>query len=250
MFLPVDQSRSFRADAQGAVVRIGCFVVAINVASRETALIDEIAEFYGPYPRAAQSELPDFVIELRSRVRASPAPDSGLSGRSRPLSGCARAPGAPDAGVGAELARVDVHGALFLLVHAAVLERDGRAVVMPGPSGVGKSTLCAALVARGWRLLSDEVAMIRTAGRSAPAIPAADFAEERVDRDDRPHDARRPFQQALRWHHQGHGGLHARAAASDRPGRCPGEPTGRRVSEDTRRRLRSRSLRSRRRRRS
>ena len=51
--------------------------------------------------------------------------------------------------------------ARFLLVHAAVVERGGRAVVMPGPSGVGKSTLCAALVARGWRLLSDEVAMIR-----------------------------------------------------------------------------------------
>ena len=46
-------------------------------------------------------------------------------------------------------------------MHAAVFERDSSAVVLPGPSGVGKSTLCAALVARGWRLLSDEVAMIR-----------------------------------------------------------------------------------------
>ena len=51
--------------------------------------------------------------------------------------------------------------ARYLLVHAAVLERQGQALVLPGPSGVGKSTLCAALVARGWRLLSDEVAMIR-----------------------------------------------------------------------------------------
>ena len=48
----------------------------------------------------------------------------------------------------------------FLVLHAAVLERDGRALVMPAPSGSGKSTLCAALVFRGWRLLSDELALI------------------------------------------------------------------------------------------
>lgn len=47
----------------------------------------------------------------------------------------------------------------YLVVHAAVLERDGRAVVLPGPSGSGKSTLCAALAFSGWRLLSDELAL-------------------------------------------------------------------------------------------
>ncbi len=49
----------------------------------------------------------------------------------------------------------------FLLLHAGVVERDGRAIVLPASSGSGKSTLCAALVARGWRLLSDEFAMVR-----------------------------------------------------------------------------------------
>lgn len=48
----------------------------------------------------------------------------------------------------------------FLILHAAVLERHGRALVMPAPSGSGKSTLCAALLFRGWRLLSDELALI------------------------------------------------------------------------------------------
>jgi len=47
-----------------------------------------------------------------------------------------------------------------LLFHAAVVARDDRAVVMPGPPGSGKSTLCAALVTRGWRLLSDELALV------------------------------------------------------------------------------------------
>lgn len=48
----------------------------------------------------------------------------------------------------------------MLILHAAVLERGGRALVMPAPPGHGKSTLTAGLVVRGWRLLSDELAMI------------------------------------------------------------------------------------------
>jgi len=47
----------------------------------------------------------------------------------------------------------------MLLVHAAVLERDGRCLIMPAASGSGKSTLCAALCARGWRLFTDETAL-------------------------------------------------------------------------------------------
>jgi len=46
-----------------------------------------------------------------------------------------------------------------MLVHSAVLERDGHALLLPAASGSGKSTLCAALVCRGWRLFSDEMAV-------------------------------------------------------------------------------------------
>jgi HprK-related kinase A len=49
----------------------------------------------------------------------------------------------------------------YLIIHAAVLERHGRAVILPAPPGSGKSTLCAALVTRGWRLLSDEMTLVR-----------------------------------------------------------------------------------------
>ncbi len=48
----------------------------------------------------------------------------------------------------------------YLMFHAAVVARAGRAMVLAAPPGAGKSTLCAALVHRGWRLLSDETALL------------------------------------------------------------------------------------------
>lgn len=55
---------------------------------------------------------------------------------------------------------VAMHAHQYLTLHAAVIERDGGAAIMPAPPGSGKSTLCAGLVNRGWRLLSDELALI------------------------------------------------------------------------------------------
>ena len=52
------------------------------------------------------------------------------------------------------------HAHRWVAIHAAVVERDGRAVILSGVSGAGKSTLCAALVVAGWRLLSDEFALV------------------------------------------------------------------------------------------
>lgn len=47
-----------------------------------------------------------------------------------------------------------------LIIHAAVIERSGYAAIMPAPPGSGKSTLTAALIQEGWRLLSDELTII------------------------------------------------------------------------------------------
>jgi HprK-related kinase A len=49
----------------------------------------------------------------------------------------------------------------YLMFHTAVLERHGKALMLPALPGSGKSTLCAALMLRGWRLLSDEFGLYR-----------------------------------------------------------------------------------------
>jgi HprK-related kinase A len=59
----------------------------------------------------------------------------------------------------------------YLIIHAAAVERNGRAAILPAPPGSGKSTLCAALVNRGWRLLTDELTLIATDSRTI--IPLA-----------------------------------------------------------------------------
>ncbi|HEX8239665.1 MAG TPA: HprK-related kinase A [Allosphingosinicella sp.] len=48
----------------------------------------------------------------------------------------------------------------FLLLHAASVEKDGRALLMTGHSGAGKSTLGALLGERGWRFMGDEFALL------------------------------------------------------------------------------------------
>lgn len=55
---------------------------------------------------------------------------------------------------------ISSHAYGFLVIHAAAVERDGRALILAADPGSGKSTLCAALVHQGWRLLSDELTLV------------------------------------------------------------------------------------------
>lgn len=55
---------------------------------------------------------------------------------------------------------VSMHAHQYLIIHAAAVEKNGFAAILPAPPGSGKSTLCAGLVLAGWRLLSDELTLI------------------------------------------------------------------------------------------
>jgi HprK-related kinase A len=52
----------------------------------------------------------------------------------------------------------------YLLLHAAVVARDDRALLLPAWPGSGKSTLVASLACRGWRFLSDEFGIVPFGG--------------------------------------------------------------------------------------
>lgn len=77
---------------------------------------------------------------------------------------------------------ISAHAHQFLILHAAVLERGGAALVMPAPPGSGKSTLCAALALSGWRLLSDELALVEPAsGRIWPLCRPVSLKNRSID---------------------------------------------------------------------
>jgi HprK-related kinase A len=148
---------------QGAIVGIGGVSIAIDLHLAWPALQRQISDLYGDYPQHDPDDLPDLTIAIRPQGWRS-----RLSGKAVR----AFANGyAPYQAVPARLAVPAMEATInwylwkyfarVLLLHAAVIERNGRAVLLPGPSGAGKSTLCTALIARGWRLLTDEIAMVR-----------------------------------------------------------------------------------------
>lgn len=61
----------------------------------------------------------------------------------------------------------------YLLLHAASVEKDGRALILTGESGAGKSTLAALLGERGWRLMGDEFALLGLDDGQLRAFPRA-----------------------------------------------------------------------------
>lgn len=64
---------------------------------------------------------------------------------------------------------VSLHSNEYLKLHAGVVAKDNTAIVLPGVPGAGKSTLCAALGLCGWRILSDEHALLTP--RTSQVVP-------------------------------------------------------------------------------
>lgn len=66
MFSSIDTGKSpARVHQRGAIVRIGCFSIAIDLQATETGLIEEVSELYALYPQVSRDKLPDFAIALR-----------------------------------------------------------------------------------------------------------------------------------------------------------------------------------------
>ena len=60
-----------------------------------------------------------------------------------------------------------------LTLHASAIETDAGAALFAGPQGVGKSTLLAALLDRGYRMLADDVSGIARGAGGRPEVSGA-----------------------------------------------------------------------------
>ncbi len=156
----LDADTLARRIGQGAVLSVPPF--AVRLQSPLAVLQRSMQLLYGAFELMDDDAVPDFVIRvagtggwrrlLRRQAMAyidTPPPYAPLPERLAPimfeqaLNWCVAT-------------RTFTH----LILHSAVVAKAGRAVILPGQSGQGKSTLCAALVARGWRHLSDEFALL------------------------------------------------------------------------------------------
>ncbi len=69
----------------------------------------------------------------------------------------------------------------FLILHSAVVELDGCGVLLAASSGSGKSTLAAELALQGWRLLSDEMALIDEDLRLVPCARPISLKNQSIE---------------------------------------------------------------------
>lgn len=70
----------------------------------------------------------------------------------------------------------------WVVVHASVVERNGRVMILPAAPGSGKSTLSAALAYAGWRFFSDEFALLDPAtGQVWPMPRPISLKEASID---------------------------------------------------------------------
>lgn len=87
---------------------------------------------------------------------------------------------------------IAAHDCNRLLVHAAVVEKNGEALIFPAAPGSGKSTLCSYLAFNGWNLYSDEMAVIDcTTGTVSPLFRPVCLKNESI------HLIRRWFPEAV-----------------------------------------------------
>ena len=156
--IPGSELRS-RLHGEGIHLVTGAFTIHLQICLPDLA--DEFAQMYADYP----VEDPPAIDDARVRIAAR----SLLRRYIYPQANAWANGETPIAPVSSDRAYTLLESAFNwviasddfapLLLHSAVLERDGHALLMPAPTGSGKSTLCAALAWRGWRLLSDEMAL-------------------------------------------------------------------------------------------
>jgi HprK-related kinase A len=152
-------------------VRIG--PIGFRIGSDWRAPIAQLETLYAAYPKP-EDGVPDFTVRLFAarpwRRVVRPAVMIGgdyILPEAAPLP-LAQGLLAAEMGMNLQMALGQRH---FLLLHAAVVERDGKALVLPGVSGAGKSTLAALLSLRGWRLMGDEFALLDPATGLLHAFP-------------------------------------------------------------------------------
>ena len=141
----------------------------LRLQSRLPAVLDGLLTAYADYPLAEPG-----LAEFHLAIRRAPGPSGWLHGEVI-FDADGRIPFAPlPAAQGFAMLEWGLNWCIsnqmhrYLIIHAAVLALGDAGVVLCGEPGAGKSTLAAALMHEGWRLLSDELTLVDAQCRLQP----------------------------------------------------------------------------------
>ncbi len=143
----------------GLRVSVGPFNIRIN--TKSVTLANHIYSLYENY-KLAEGELAEFHVQIIAahpkRKPFSPHIRFFVDGHSPfPPFPQAHELAALEWGINLVIAARVSH---LLLFHSAVVERNGQVILFPAWPGSGKTTLCTALIYRGYRLFSDEFGLM------------------------------------------------------------------------------------------
>lgn len=158
--LPRDELQR-RLFGDGLSIATGPFNCRLQ--SRIPEIAPELARLYANHPLVSADEFIDFhvAVELGRGLHRWWRPQARfVVDGVEPFTPLPRAQALPMIEWGLNWC-ITAYSQHVLILHAAALARGDQALIMPAPPGSGKSTLCAALVSCGWRLLSDELTIIR-----------------------------------------------------------------------------------------
>lgn len=178
---PAELRRQLAGD--GVWMRTGPF--SLKLQSRIPYVAEGLTELYGQFEvRSAHEAFADFHVAVNppATLRRWVRPQATFSFDGvQPFKPLPRDQAFPMLEWGLNWC-VSTQAHQYLIIHAAVVEKNGLAAILPAPPGSGKSTLTAGLVLSGWRLLSDELTLIeRKSGQIQPLPRPVSLKNQSID---------------------------------------------------------------------
>jgi hypothetical protein len=178
-------SAELRRQLAGAGIWLRTGPFSLRLQSRIPFVAEGLAELYGQFEvRSVHEAFADFHVSVNppANLRRWLRPQAAFSFDGvQPFKPLPRDQAFPMLEWGLNWC-VSTQAHQYLIIHAAVVEKNGVAAILPAPPGSGKSTLTAGLVLSGWRLLSDELTLIdRKTGLIQPMPRPVSLKNQSID---------------------------------------------------------------------